>query len=76
MLKDQRSDCWVKESCSPLPLAPTEMLYATDILYNTHFFSYKNNFYKKMSLKKLNKMLRKSPASDAWAAILKNTWAL
>ena len=36
---------------------------------------YKKHFYKKMSLKKsknLKKMLRKSPASNASAAILKN----
>ena len=37
----------------------------------TCFFC-KKNFYKKMSLKNLEKMLRKSPASDARAAVLKN----
>ena len=35
-----------------------------------HVFLCKNNFYKKMSLKNLKKMLRKSPASNAWVAIL------
>ena len=34
--------------------------------------NYKKNVYKKMSLKNLKKMLRKSPASNAWASILKN----
>ena len=29
-----------------------------------------------MSLKNLEKMLRKSPASDARAAVLENAWAL
>ena len=32
-------------------------------------------FYKEMSLTE-KKMLRKYPPSDAWAAILKNAWAL
>ena len=39
------------------------------------FFCYKKHFYKKMSLKNpitLKKMLRKSPVSNAWAAIFKN----
>ena len=35
--------------------------------------NYKKNVYKKMSLKNLKKMLRKSPASNAWASILKNS---
>ena len=40
-----------------------------------HVFFYKKNFYKKMSLKRpknIKKMLRKSPASTAWAGIFKN----
>ena len=32
-------------------------------------FFYKKNFYKKMSLQNLKKMLRKFPASNAWAAV-------
>ena len=38
-------------------------------------FFYKKNLYKKMGLKtssNLEKMLRKSPASNAWAAFFKN----
>ena len=40
----------------------------------TRFF-YKTSFYKKVSLEKpqkLKKMLRKFPASDAWAAVFIN----
>ena len=40
------------------------------------FFFYKKNFYKKMILKKtqnLEKMLRKSPASNASATVFGNT---
>ena len=40
-----------------------------------HVFLYKKNFYTTMSLKNpknLRKMLRKSPAWNAWAAIFKN----
>ena len=39
-------------------------------------FLYKKNFYKEMSVKdlqNLKKLLRKSPASNAWAAIFKNS---
>ena len=40
-----------------------------------YVFFCKENFYKKMSLKNpknFKKMLRKSPASNVWAAIFKN----
>ena len=45
-----------------------------------HIFFHKKNFDKKMSLKNLKtlrkKMFKKSPASDVWAAVLQNAWAL
>ena len=54
-----------------------EMIWRFKTVYNystTRFF-YKKNFYKKMSLKtppNLQKMLRKSPAPNAWAAVFKH----
>ena len=54
------------------------ILIQTSSYFFKHFtrFFYKKHFYEKMSLKNLKnlrKMLRKSPASDVWATIFKNT---
>ena len=56
---------------SPFSLPPT--LFASSWRFITHLF-YKKS-YEKMSLKNpknLKKMLAKSPASNAWAALFKN----
>ena len=56
------------KNCAVMPCSKTNGKQLQVLLY-------KKIFYKKMSLIKpqnLNKMFRKSPASNAWAAIFKN----